>query len=340
MAIQQTITMATLGRPFHLGMLYDIRSDKLIPNVTLWDPQTLADHTITYKQPYTGYEIITEDSLQDKAHALGVEASLKLSLLGGLMNISGSAKYAEDYQKTNREARLILKYSTTTHFQELTMKHLGKDNLDLHDKNNATHVVIGVLYGAEAFFIFDRTLSKGESKEEFSNSLKAIFDKSISENEGEANLNLTDQEKKYVNKLPCKLYEDFRLNKNPKNFEEAVKIYRQLSLRIGESAIPKKVLLYPLYLLDDNVTRIVREISSSLIDYSISTIENLRSLEVRALDLSENSIFTSLNYMREQLLNFTEQLSEMQRDLKEKIALYLPELRGNTSVEESVLFNV
>ncbi|CAF0904510.1 unnamed protein product [Adineta steineri] len=140
MAIQQTITMVTLGRPFHLGMLYDTRNDKLIPNITLWDPQTLANHTIIHKQPYTGYEIITEDSLQDKAHALGVEASLKLSLLSGLMNISGSGKYAEDYQKTNREARLTLKYSTTTYFQELTMKHLGKGNLDLHDKNNATHV--------------------------------------------------------------------------------------------------------------------------------------------------------------------------------------------------------
>ncbi|CAF4082641.1 unnamed protein product, partial [Adineta steineri] len=232
MAIQQTITMVTLGRPFQLGMLYDIRSDNLITNVTLWDPQTLVNHTIIHKQPYTGYEIITEDSLQDKAHALGVEASLKLSLLSGLMNISGSAKYAEDYQKTNREARLTLKYSTTTHVQELTMKHLGKGNLDLHDKNNATHVVIGVLYGAEAFFIFDRTLSKGESKEEVSNSLKAILDKSIFTNEGATNLNLTDQEKKYVDKLPCKLYEDFRLNKNPKNFEEAVKIYHQLPLRI------------------------------------------------------------------------------------------------------------
>ncbi|CAF0745737.1 unnamed protein product [Adineta steineri] len=343
MAIQQTITMPTLGRPFHLGMLYDVRNDELISGITLWNPQTLANHTITYKQPYTGYEILTGDSLQDKAHALGVEASLKLSLFGGLMNISGSAKYAEDYQKTNREARLILKYSTTTHFQELTMKHLGKSNLDLHDKNNATHVVIGVLYGAEAFFIFDRTISNRESKEEVSGSLKAIFDKTMFKIEEEAKLNLTKQEKKYVHKLRCKFYGDFRLNKNPKNFEEAVKMYRQLPLRIGknnENAIPKKVWLYPLHLLDNNVTRTVREISSNLVHYSISTIENLRSLEVRALDLSESSIFTSLNHMKKQLLHFTARLSKMQHDLKENIALNLPKLRGNTDVEEPVLYNV
>ncbi|CAF3870903.1 unnamed protein product, partial [Adineta steineri] len=346
MATEQAITMVTLGRPFHLGMLYDVRSDKLITGVTLWDPQILANHTITHKQPYTGYEIITEDSLQDKAHALGVEASLKLSLLGGLMSISGSAKYAEDYQRTNNGARLTLKYSTTTHFQQLTMDHLGKGNLDyldLLDTDVATHVVTGVVYGAEAFFIFDRTVSKGESKEEVSNSLKAIFNKSIFENEEEANLNLTDQEKKYVHKLHCKFYSDFHLNENPNTYDEAVKMYRQLPLLLGvnnENAIPKKVWLYPLHLLDNNVTRIVREIPSNLVDYSISTIENLRSLEVRALDSLENSIFTSLNHMKKQLLDFTAQLSEMQRYLKESIALYLPKLRGNTDVKESVLFNL
>ncbi|CAF0987132.1 unnamed protein product [Adineta steineri] len=233
MATEHEITMVTLGRPFHLGMLYDLRSDKLITGVNLWDPQVLANHTITHKQSNTSCEIITEDSLQHKAHALGVEDSLKLRLFSGLMDISGSAKYAEDCQKTNDEARLILKYSTTTHFQQLTMKHLGKDNLDhpdLLDTDIATHIVTGIVYGAEAFFIFDRTVSKGESKEEVSNSLKAIFNKSIFENEEEANLNLTDQEKKYVHKLHCKFYSDFHLNENPNTYDEAVKMYRQLPL--------------------------------------------------------------------------------------------------------------
>ncbi|CAF0842119.1 unnamed protein product [Adineta steineri] len=348
MATEHEITMVTLGRPFHLGMLYDVRNDQSITGVTLWDWQTLANHTTTHKQPYTGYEIITEDSLQHKAHALGIDAhSLKLRLLlGGRMSMSGSAKYAEDYQKTNHEARLTLKYSTTTHFQELTMKHLGRDDLDhsyLLDTDIATHVVTRVVYGAEAFFVFDRTVSDSESKKAVSGSLKAIFDKPVFNIEGKFKLNLTKQEKNFVDKLRCKFYSDFRLKKNPNNFEEAVTIYRQLPSLLGinnENAIPKKVWLYPLHLLDNNITRIVREISSNLVDYSISTIENLRSLEVRALDLLENSIFTRLNHMKEQLSDFTARLSKIQGDLKEKLALYLPKLRGNTSVEESVLFNV
>ncbi|CAF3771416.1 unnamed protein product [Adineta steineri] len=346
MAKQQAITMVALGRPFRLGMLYDARNDKLISGITLWDPQILANHTITRNQPYTGCEIITKDSLQHKAHALGVDANLKLSLLGGLMNISGSAKYAEDYQRTNHETRLTLKYSTTTHFQQLSMKHLSKNNQDhpgLHDENRATHVVTGVVYGAEAFFIFDRTISNSESKKEISGSLKAIFDKPLFKTKGQAKLNFTDQEKNFVDKLHCKFYGDFRLNKNPNNFDEAVTTYRQLPSLLGvnnENAIPKKVWLYPLHLLDNKAMRIIREISSNLVDYSISTIENLHSLEVRALDLSESKIFTHFSFMKTHLSDFAARLSEFQRDLKEKLALYLPKLRGDTGVQESVLFQL
>ncbi|CAF5041511.1 unnamed protein product, partial [Rotaria sp. Silwood1] len=238
--------MVTLGRPLHLGTLYNMRSDKIITAVTLWDPEILANNTILRKQPFTGFEIIAEDSLQNKAHALGIDASLKLSLLGGLIRVSGSAKYAEDYQRTNHETRLTLKYSTTTHMETLSMKHLGKGNLnhpDLHDIDLATHVVTGVLYGAEAFFIFDRTVSNGESKKEISGSLRAVFDNPIFKIDGEAKFDLTEQEKKFVDKLRCKFYGDFRLNANPNTFAEAVKTYRQLPSLLGENnenAVPKK----------------------------------------------------------------------------------------------------
>ena len=346
MANHQPIPMVTLGRPFHLGMLYDIRSDKIITGTTLWDPQNLANNTSIYKQPFTGFEIIAEDSLQTKAHALGVEASLKLSLLGGLINIAGSAKYAHDYQKTNKEARLTLKYSTTTHFEQLTMKHLGKGNLnhpDLHDANLATHVVTGVLYGAEAYFVFDRSLSDSESKKEVSGMLKVMIDKIPTFGiEADAKLSLTDKEKNFADKLDCKFYGDFRLNENPSTFNEAVRIYRRLPSLLGdksENVVPKKVWLYPLHLLDNKAMRIVRDISANLIDYSISVIEKLRAFEVRAVDLSKSAILTHFTFVQKQLRDFSERLSEFQRDLKEKIVVYLPQLRGNTGVEESVLFN-
>lgn len=346
-AKQEPVTIATLGRPFRLGMLYDMRSDKIITGATLWDPENLANNTSTYVQPYTGFEVITDDSLQDKAHALGVEASLKLSMVGGLIDISGSAKYAENSQQTRHETRLSLKYSTTTHFEQLTMKQLGKGNLnhpDLHDLDLATHVVTGVLYGAEAFFVFDRVIAKEEDKRDVSGQLRVLINKIPTlKVDGSGKLNMNDQQQEFVDRLDCKFYGDFRLSENPSTFAEAVRIYRELPSLLGknnENAIPKKVWLYPLNLLDSKAMRVVRDISSKLVDYTISVIEDLHSFEVTALDLTRNQIFTHFNHLKNQLLDFAARLSEFQRVLKEKIVLYLPQLRGNTGIEESVLFDL
>ncbi|CAF1227848.1 unnamed protein product [Adineta steineri] len=346
MAMEHIITMATLGRSFHLGTLYDVRSDKLITNVTLWTPRILEDHTNIYKQSYADYEIITEDSFQDKARALGVKPNLKLSLLSGLFNVSGSAEYADDYQKTNLNARVTLKYSITTHFQQLTMKHLGKGNLDhpsLRNKNLATHVVTDVLYGTEAFFVFDRTISNGKFKNEISGKLKAIIDNLIFKADEGAKLKLTNEEEKIVNKWHCRFYGDFPLNQTQINLVEAVKIYRRLSSLLGvsnENAVPKEVWLHPLSPLGNNLTKIVRQISSSLIDHTIKVIEDLRYLEIRSLDLSTSKIFTHLDYMKIHLLNFAVQLSEMRHALRKKIALTLPAQRGNTNMVETFLLSV
>ena len=51
------VSVAALGRPFHLGMLYDQRRDALIPAITLWDPEDLKkvlSTIITYHHGNTG----------------------------------------------------------------------------------------------------------------------------------------------------------------------------------------------------------------------------------------------------------------------------------------------
>ena len=81
-----------LGRPFHLGMLYDCRSDHLIPGVTLWGPETL-NKAVVKPQECCDFEVISEDSLSEKTFRLEVDAELKLSLLSGLVNVEGAAKF-------------------------------------------------------------------------------------------------------------------------------------------------------------------------------------------------------------------------------------------------------
>ncbi|XP_058872096.1 LOW QUALITY PROTEIN: neoverrucotoxin subunit beta-like [Acipenser ruthenus] len=164
-AADSSIELATLGRPFQLGMLYDCRSDSLVPGVTLWNLEELQKDIDVRPKPYTDFQIIASDSLEDKTSALNVEASLATSFFSGLVQLKGSAKYLNDKKTSKSQSWVYLHYLTTTHFEQLTMNHLGYSNVtypNVFKEGPATHVVTAVLYGIQAFFVFDKQVSSEE----------------------------------------------------------------------------------------------------------------------------------------------------------------------------------
>lgn len=114
-----------LGRPFNLGMLYDCRTEKLIPGITLWDAKKLKSFSQIKKQPSSSYEIFAEDTIASKSSSLGIEANLKLSLMCGLIQVDGAAKYLKDEKSSEKQCRVTLQYRSTTHFEQLTMDQIG-----------------------------------------------------------------------------------------------------------------------------------------------------------------------------------------------------------------------
>ncbi|KAG7999778.1 Neoverrucotoxin subunit beta, partial [Nibea albiflora] len=76
--------LTALGRPFSVGMLYDCRTDSLVPGITLWDHDDLIKHVRERPQNSNDFEIVASESIEDKSKALNVHASLKASFLGGL----------------------------------------------------------------------------------------------------------------------------------------------------------------------------------------------------------------------------------------------------------------
>ncbi|KAA8577885.1 hypothetical protein FQN60_007006, partial [Etheostoma spectabile] len=79
------VTVAALGRPFTLGMLYDAQRDELIPGLTLWDDETRHGKVAESPQRTSAFQISASDSTESKCNLLDVEASLKASFLGGLI---------------------------------------------------------------------------------------------------------------------------------------------------------------------------------------------------------------------------------------------------------------
>ncbi|XP_074841638.1 stonustoxin subunit alpha-like [Carettochelys insculpta] len=339
-----TIEIPALGRPFQLGMLYDCRKDSLIPGITLWDLETLRNHVDTKPQSKTKFQIIASDTIEDKTSALSVTAGLKASFLSGLVEVSGSAEYLSDNKTSKHQYRVSLQYSTTTEFKQLTMSHLGRHNIsypDVFDQGTATHVVTAVLYGAQAFFVFDQEVSSSQNTQEIQGKLQVVIKKipqvSI---EGEGALKMDENEKALANHLSCRFYGDFALENNPTTYQDAMKIYCSLPALLGdngEKAVPVRVWLYPLAKLDSRAARLVHEISTKWLIGVQTTLEQLTELDVRCNDMVKNQIATIFPEIQRKIQQFQELCKQHKQTFQQQLAELLPSIRGGGRKEGALV---
>ncbi|XP_063049704.1 uncharacterized protein LOC134444281 [Engraulis encrasicolus] len=343
---EDIIETAALGRPFTLGMLYDCRKDFLVPGVTLWDNEDLQQNTCQTRQQNTEFNITASDSIDEKSNSLNVSGSLKLSLLGGLVNVSGSAKYFQDTKKSHKQQRLTLHYKTTTRYESLTMSHLGRGQVphpNVFKDGTATHVVTAILYGASAYFMFDRESSNDEDKKHVEGEAELMMDKlKFIKISAQASFDMDEREKSAVEKFSCTFHGDFHLTSNPSSFIKAMEVYRQLPKLLGENgehAVPVRVWMYPLVKLDSEAAKLQREISNSLITYTSRDIEHLNNTEMRCNDLLKNTAAKTFPVMEEKLRTFMQNCHHYKLEFVQNLGSVLPSIRGGGQ-EESALANI
>ncbi|KAM8981209.1 stonustoxin subunit alpha-like [Sarcophilus harrisii] len=328
-----------LGRPLHLGTLYDCRSDTLIPGVTLWDKETLKRNVTTEDQYKTEFDIITSDSMEEKTNAMNITGELKASVLGGLVEIGGSGKYLCDTKTSQQQARVTLKYSMTTQYSHLTMSHLGDENISYHDvfdNGTATHVVTAVLYGAQAFFVFDQKVSSNKNVKESEGMLKAAITKIplVSVQIG-AEIKMEERDIRSTKGFSCKFYGDFVLETNPVTYEDAVRVYASLPKLLRGCGVPLKVWMYPLEKLSSKAARLVRGISMSLVWEAQDTLEKLCECDMRCNDMLEAPDLSVFSATKEKIRLFQELNRQHKQLLQKKIAKVLPLIRaGRAEVDE------
>ncbi|XP_056125635.1 neoverrucotoxin subunit alpha-like, partial [Rhinichthys klamathensis goyatoka] len=337
----QPIEVAALGRPLFPGMLYDCRKDTFIPGVTLWDKKSLSEDLDSRPQPRTDLKFSSSDSLSSKSSLLDVSASLKASFVGGLVEVGGSAKFLRDTKSSNHQSRVTMYYSETSRFEQLTMTQLGKITYpQVFDQKTATHVVTGVLYGAQAVMVFDRTFSEDEDKQEIEGKLNIMVKKipqySI---EGQGSVNMTDAQKKVAEKTACTFHGDVRLDQSPTTFMEALEVYKKLPTILKENpqnAVPVKVWLYPLSLLDTKAVQLERELSTRLVSNTEDIIEGLGEVERTCNDLSRKTLVNVFKYITERLCLFQGSLNIYKIVFLKAVAKVLPAIRGGEMEQNSL----
>ena len=342
----QSRIIPALGRPFDLGMLYDRRSEKLILGKTLWSAYHLGQAIKTITKPYTNSEVLAEDTIDHKTSALNIEASIKLSFLGGLVNVQGAAKYLDDRKTSSHHSRVVLKYETTTELKQLTMEHLGRGKVqypEVFDQDIATDVVVGILYGAKAFLIFEQEVSKDESEKEVHGNMEVLV-KSLPgiSIDGRGSVDITEDQKKKTEKMHCKMYGDFRTEESPTTYEEAVRFYKQLPSLIGDkgqNAVAVQVYLRPLSEIDSKGQRMVREISANYISKTCEIQEHIQCIESKCSDLIRGDVCSSFPRVKKQLSSFKSNISRYKIFFQKKLLPLLPSIRGG-GAEESALGDI
>ena len=365
---EKVLSLPCLGRPFRLGMLYDCRTDSIVPGMTLWDSQDLkkTEESMQSYQPSSSFELIAEDSLADKTFHLNVEASLALSFMSGMVSVSGSAKFLTDRKESKKTSRVTLQFKCTSHFKELSMEQLGKLKYSnkVFKRDVATHVVTGVVYGADAFFVFDREIEEKENYQDVHGEMKIAI-KSIPNIQisGEGSLDITSKEEEKSDKFHCKFYGDILLPENPTTFKGAVKVYQDLPALIGitkgrqsissgrplETAgqdhaqlmknlktIPKTVWLYPLAKLSSKADCIVRDISTRLVGDSAKLLESLHDIRMRSNDLMKSKVFYNFQGMKHQLMQFKDLIAHYETYIMQQLSIILPEIRGGGMEEQKL----
>ncbi|KAM4689095.1 uncharacterized protein O3C94_007236 [Discoglossus pictus] len=291
-------------------------------------------------QPKTEFHIISSDTIEDKTSALKLSASLKASVLSGLVEVNGSGTYLDSVKGSTRRARATLQYSTTTKVKTLTMDHMGRQNLtfpEVFEQGSATHVVTAVMYGAQAFFVFDQEVSSSDDINNIQGKLEAMVTKIPKVALGGA---VTGEKSKdnsiKSTKINCSFYGDFALPSKPVTYEDAIGIYSTLPTLLGDDgdkAVAVKVWLYPLSLLDSRAAKIAQDITLNVLSDIQTAMEELLDIDVVCSDMIKNPVAKVFPELKEKIKDFRKLCIQYKQTFQRELAKTLPSIRSGNENE-------
>ena len=317
---------AGLGRPLTLGMLYDCRSDKCVSNLLFWKPELLAGATTRMSVTQKVSEIV-EEFFAQKARCLEIDNELQLSILAGLVDVKGAAKYLTDYKSSMDQNRIGLLYKQTTKIERLSLDKLSDQFLDRIE--SATHVVTEVEYGATAVFVFDANSCKHDDLLAKVSVLKQHL---LSSSDV---VHLSDNFD-----VSCTLYADVPCPKVPTTLPEVSHACQSLQVYLAKEAncVPVRVWLCPISELNNKAHKLsLREVSPKLNSKIQAIFEPLHELEMRSRCISNSEVCEHIVGIKDDLRNMIEMLASYCLTVKSRLADLLPKVREGDADESCLL---
>ncbi|CAF3740885.1 unnamed protein product [Adineta steineri] len=226
----ETIGRQAIGRHEFIGSLYDIRSDRF-EGRNLFNRELPLSYISTTDCAYTTYIVDENESQKDTFNKLNIDASMKVSLLAGLLNVEGSAKYLNQTKTDSRTVRVthILQLKTKKQHLHISMADLyNYSSTDALENPNATHCVIGITWGANVAATFEEILDTSEAAEEIQGQLSAYLKKPTMTVSGDAKLLNTNQGNSKFRSLKISFSGDVLIKDVPHTVEDVFNIFRKV----------------------------------------------------------------------------------------------------------------
>ncbi|XP_051965922.1 uncharacterized protein LOC127631710 [Xyrauchen texanus] len=331
-----TIEVVTLGHPLSLGMLYDTNTDSYCEDTFLWNEGIISSMRVSLPRPQTEVKVLESDSLQERFRILEMSPVLRTKALHGQIEVIGAAAFLNHPVQSAHQDRVTLHYKTTTRLDMISQRFLQEGiPLSVINSTSATHVIIAVCYGAQAFFVFDRVQIGSEKTSEMKNVIKKVTSSFCA---SQINVSLNDKEKALSLFYNCSLYIDVGDLKSPVSFDKAVEIYGSLPMLLGskgENAVPIKVWLYPLKNLDKtSVCALLRGVSKSLMQRAENVLEHLKKQIRKCQDFMSSpgnlSVIIWFPGLKDKLDIFSELLHKYQAHFQKEIT----EIADSINVKE------
>ncbi|OIW22615.1 hypothetical protein CONLIGDRAFT_217304 [Coniochaeta ligniaria NRRL 30616] len=292
-SIEGEFEIEALGRPSFLGQMYNARSGRLL-NFTLFPPAAIDAATRSENSPNTinKYEEVRESEV--RASLLDVSASVSVSLLGGALNVKGSAAYIDRSDSTQESLTISGIRAITTNRKRLEVQDMGLQSSVIFTPEKieqlaATHVVTAITYGAAMIGSLSETNYSLQKSSHISGHLSIKMLQSFGAFVGaEGDAALTDEDKEDISKyeLEIRLVGDFLDSTVPVNAAAlSMKLARAASLlRVH---IPVKLTLTPLHMFSGVSAEIFyRELEQAELVSLIRLYDDLVTLTQRWVYLS------------------------------------------------------
>nr|XP_012563160.1 cytolytic toxin-beta-like [Hydra vulgaris]XP_047139501.1 cytolytic toxin-beta-like [Hydra vulgaris]XP_047139502.1 cytolytic toxin-beta-like [Hydra vulgaris] len=170
---------AALGNVAALGELYDARTDNFL-NLSIFNKKIPEEAINLTDNHFSDIHLIHSDSYSEKFSKLDVKGELQVSVLAGLFNPEGSGRYLSDIKTSAKAIKSSLLYNIKTMDEVLNIYHQDLKNifaLEAIETGLATHVVIGISWGANSILSCEYLNTESRDVTEVEGSLSAQLKK-------------------------------------------------------------------------------------------------------------------------------------------------------------------